>query len=79
MPAIFTLYERKLRSTHTELMKSVADELPCLVSGTIMVPMFADEEKGFESIDECLPQIHKFLCWNHVINSDKMWLKSHSV
>ena len=77
MPAMFMLHERKLRSTHNELMTCIARELPCLVSGTYVVPMVTDEEKGFEAIDQYLPKIRRFFCWNHIINSVKTWLKSH--
>ena len=31
----------------------------------------------FGAIDEFLPKIHRFLCWNHLINAAKMWLKHH--
>ena len=77
MPAMFMLHERKLRSTHDELMRVVASELSCLVSGKYMVPLVTDEEKGFEVIDDHLPKIRRFFCWNHIINAAKIWLKRH--
>ena len=77
MPAIFMLHERKLKSTHNELMSSTARELPCLVSGKNMVPKVTNEEKGFEAIEQHLPKIRRFFCWNHIINSAKRWLNSH--
>uniref|UniRef100_A0A1X7SVU8 MULE transposase domain-containing protein n=1 Tax=Amphimedon queenslandica TaxID=400682 RepID=A0A1X7SVU8_AMPQE len=77
MPAFFMIHERKLKSTHEELMKVVAVALPCLVNGSQTVPCVTDDEKGFELIDEYLPQIRRFLCWNHIINSSKNWLKNH--
>ena len=77
MPAMFMIHERKLKSTHDELMKIVASELPCLLHGTQTVSMVTDEEKGFVSIDEYLPKVCRFLCWNHIINAAKLWLKRH--
>ena len=77
MPAVVMIHERKLKNTHDELMKLVANELPCLLNGSQTVPMVTDEEKVFVSIDEHLPKVCRFLCWNHVINSAKHWLKGH--
>ena len=77
MPAIVMLHERKLSSTHAEMMRYIASELPCLATGKNIVPMVTDDEKGFEVIDEYLPKIHRLLCWNHALNSAKRWLKSH--
>uniref|UniRef100_A0A1X7THV4 MULE transposase domain-containing protein n=1 Tax=Amphimedon queenslandica TaxID=400682 RepID=A0A1X7THV4_AMPQE len=77
MPAMFMIHERKLKTTHDELMKIVAKELPCLVHGTQSVSMVTDEERGFVSIDEHLPKVCRFFCWNHIINSAKNWLKGH--
>ena len=77
MPAMFMLHERKLRSSHDQLMRVVAHEIPCLISGKLMVPLVTDDEKGFGAIEEHLPQVHRFFCWNHLINAAKMWLKRH--
>ena len=77
MPAMFMIHERKLRSTHDELMKIVAHELPCLLHGSRTVSMVTDEEKGFTSIDDYLPKVCRFLCWNHIISAAKHWLKGH--
>ncbi len=49
-------------------MKYNARELPCLVTGKHVVPIVTDKEKGFDAaIDEHLPKVHRFLCWNHLI------------
>ena len=77
MPAIFLIHERKLKSSHEELMKIVAKEVPSLLNGKNITPLVTDDEKGFEAIDNILPKVHRFLCWNHVINSAKMWLRQH--
>ena len=35
-------------------------------------------EKGFfEAIEFHLPNIRRFLCWNHAINAVKFWLRKH--
>ena len=77
MPAFFMIHERKLKSTHEELMKLIAVALPGLVNGSHTIPCVTDDEKGFEVIDKYLPQVRRFQCWNHIINSSKNWLKNH--
>lgn len=76
MPAMFLVHERKLRSTHNDLMTSIARELPCVVNGRHVIPMVTDEEKGFEAIEQHLHKVRRLFCWNHIINSAKAWLKS---
>ncbi len=78
MPAMFVIHERKLKTTHSEMMSIVAQEIPYLVRGNIGVPMVTDDEKGFlYAIDRYLPNIRRFLCWNHTINAAKLWLRKH--
>ena len=49
MPVMFAIHERKLKSTRTEMMKIVAQELPFLASNSTkkLVPLVTDDEKGF--------------------------------
>ena len=42
----------KLKSTHEEMMRIVANELHCLVNGDSVVPLVTDDERGFEAIEE---------------------------
>ena len=42
------------------------------------VPIVTDNEVGIcQAIDKCLPGVYRLQCWNHLINSVKMWLHSH--
>ena len=78
MPAIFMLHERKLRNNHDELMKIAAAQIPYFVKGKNIIPLVTDDEKGFtEAINDNLTNVRRFLCWNHVINSAKAWLRKH--
>ena len=77
MPALIMLHERKLSSTHSEMARFVASELPCLANGKNTIPMVTDDEKGFEIFDHFLPKIHHLLCWNHLLSTAKRWLKNH--
>ena len=80
MPVIFAIHERKFKSTHTEMTKIDAQELPFLASNSTkkLVPFVTYDEKGFfEAVDSHLPNIRRFLCWNHAINAIKFWLGKH--
>lgn len=78
MPIMFVIHERKLKSTHDEMMKIIAQQLPYLVDGTNKVPLVTDDEMGFTSaIDDHLLNVQRLLCWNHAINSAKVWLRKH--
>ncbi len=71
MPALIMLHERKLSSTHSEMARFVASELPCLANGKNKIPLVTDDEKGFEIFDNFLPKIHHLLCWNHLLKNVK--------
>ena len=78
MPAMFAIHERKLKVSHDEMMRIVAQQLPYLVDGTVKVPIVTDDEVGFTSaIDDHLRNVRRLLCWNHAINSAKVWLRKH--
>lgn len=52
MPVMLAIHERKLKSTHTEMMSIVARELPYLARGSSLVPLVTDDERGFfEAVD----------------------------
>ena len=58
----------KLKSTHEEMMRIVANELHCcLVNSDSVVPLVTDDERGFEAIEENLPKVKRLLCWNHAM------------
>ena len=69
MPAMFLVHERKLHSTHIQMMEVIASQLPSLVQGSSRIPMVTDDEKGFvQAVDKVL---------HHVINATKLWLRRH--
>ena len=78
MPTMFLLHKRKLHTTHLEMMQIVASQLPSLVHGKARIPMVTDDEKGFiHAVDQTLPNVQRFYCWNHIIISAKLWLRNH--
>ena len=79
MPVLFVIHERKLKTTHNEMMAIVAQEIPFLtITSARFVPIVTDDEKGFFEAVECnLHNVRRFLCWNHVINAVKFWLRKH--
>ena len=39
--------------------------------------MVTDDEKAFDIIESHLPKVCRLLCWNHIINGAKLWLRQH--
>ena len=76
MPAMFLLHERKLKSTHNELMRIFAKEVSCLVHGKYQIPFVTDDEKGFDAIDDNLPKVCHLYCWNHVLKCHQIMVEA---
>ena len=78
IPAAFMLYERKFQSAHEELMKFINLKIPSLSKLKSPIPIVTDDETGIcNAIDKCLPGVYHLQCWNHLINSIKLWLRRH--
>lgn len=78
MPAAFLVHERKFQGVHEEFMSFISVMIPSLSKLKEPVPIVTDNEVGIcQAIDKCLPGVHRLQCWNHLINSVKMWLCSH--
>lgn len=78
MPAAFLVHERKFQGVHEEFMSFVSVMIPSLSKLKEPVPIVTDNEVGIcQAIDKCLPGVYWLQCWNHLINSVKMWLCSH--
>ena len=45
MPAMFLVHERKLHSTHVQMMEVIASQFPSLVPGSSRIPMVTDDER----------------------------------
>lgn len=59
-------------------MKYIAECLPSLVNGHKVVPLVMDDEAGlFDAVGRHLTQVKRIICWNHLINSIKTWLRKH--
>ena len=72
IPAAFMLHERKF---HEEFMNFINLKLPSLSKLKEPIPIVTDDELGIcNAIDKCLPGVYHLQCWNHLINSIKIWL-----
>ncbi|XP_065896214.1 uncharacterized protein [Dysidea avara] len=80
MPIAFLLHERKLETSHAELMKFIASEFSTLgqVGHRDKFPLVADDEKAIcLAIDKNLPGIIRLRCWSHTIAAVTHWLRDH--
>ena len=79
IPLAFMIHERKTTKTHDifwQHIKSVCPEL----NTSKQVIIVTDQEKSIiDAIQRSFPNLQHFLCWNHVIQDCKRWLKSHGV
>ena len=76
MPALFLLHERKFQQCHQQLFKEAIKHVPALK--TVKHPIVTDEEKGIvNAVEDCLPNIVRVRCWNHIIRDVTRWLRAH--
>lgn len=78
VPAAFLLHERKVESAHENFMSLIKKDLPSLLSINSPVPIITDDEQSVcNAIDKILTGVILIKCWNHIINSVKLWLRRH--
>ena len=79
IPLGFLIHERKFRETHEFFFHEVRKEMPyfCSKQGT-SIPLVTDDERAlYEAAEGVLDNVYPLQCWNHLINSLKMWLRQH--
>ena len=79
IPLAFMIHERKTTKTHEifwQHMKSVCPEM----QSSKQVLIVTDQEKSItEAIHRSFPEMPYFLCWNHILQDCKRWLRSHGL
>ena len=70
VPAAFLLHERKFESTHEIFMSMIKKGLPSLVNIKSPILIVTDDEQG-------VCNAIRIKCWNHILNSAKLWLRGH--
>ena len=78
MPAMFLVHERKLHSTHVQMMEVIASQLLSLVRRSSRIPMVTDDEKEFlQAVDKLLHNVEILLlesCYQcHKTMAKKTW------
>ena len=80
IPVSFLLYERKLESSHEELMKFISARFPILgkSNNPVKFPLVTEEEQAIcMAIDKWLPGFVCLRCWNHTFSAARFWLRIH--
>ena len=78
VPAAFLLHERKFESAHEIFMSMIKKGLPSLMNLKSPIPIVTDDEQGVcNAIDKTLVGVTHVKCWNHILNSAKLWLRRH--
>ena len=70
------LHHRRDSSSHETLLKELKNKCPIINS--CKVAMISDRERSIiKAIDTELPMAYKFVCWNHIFQDIKHWLKKN--
>lgn len=78
IPAAYLLHERKFETAHKAFMTFIKKNLSSLSNVQSLVPIVTDNEKAVcNAIDKTLTGVVRLSCWNHIINSVKLWLRRH--
>jgi len=78
IPAAFLLLKWKFELTHDIFMAFIKDKLTSLDNLNPAVSIVIDDEKAVcNAIDKTLNGVVRVSCWNHIINSAKLWVRRH--
>ena len=78
IPLGFLIHEWKFKETH-EFFQEVRKEVPYFHGRRdTSIPIVTDDERAlYEAAEGVLDNVYPLQCWNHLINSLKMWLRQH--
>jgi len=79
IPLAFLLHERKLTATHDAFFRCIASLCPEINSASNVVMVTDSEVAITKAISDNFPDLNTFLCWNHILQDAKRWLRSHGV
>ena len=79
LPLAYMIHERKLQHTHEVLFQQIQSVCPQLGTATNIVIVTDNEPAIRNAIRTHFPDASLFLCWNHVLQDCKRWLRSHGV
>lgn len=76
IPLAFMLHQRKYQSIHEDFFRILRRKIPQLK--TSKVPIITDRERGIvNAISSELPSSNLLLCWNHLKQDFRRWLRNH--
>jgi hypothetical protein len=67
IPLAFMIHERKLTTTHVQFFNQMKSVCPEIGSATNLIIVTDQELSIRKAIVAAYPDVHMFLCWNHVI------------
>ena len=79
LPLAYMLHERKLEVTHDRFFRHMKTLCPELTTSTRVVIITDNEEAISNAIHENFPSLKHFLCWNHILQDCKRWLRAHGI
>jgi len=79
IPLAYYIHERKLQATHDEFFGHIRLICPQLDQSLNAVLITDNEAAITGSVNDNFPNLPAFLCWNHVLQDCKRWLRQHGV
>ena len=68
------IHERKFQKCHEQFIDLIKTKIPKLNSKHVCI--VTDREVSIiNAFKHCLPDAHVLLCWNHIFQDLKFWLK----
>jgi len=76
-PLAYLIHERKLSKTHDDFFRHISNILPELQTATNAIIVTDGEASIRTALHTHMPHIRAFLCWNHLLQDCKRWLRDH--
>ena len=74
IPLAFLTHDRNFQVSHEKLFTKLSEKIPNLKKKK--VPIIIDREKGINNAKKLSPNLGPILCWNHICQDIKHWVRS---
>ena len=76
IPLAFLIHDRKFQLSHEKLFSKLTEKIPNLKKKKVL--LIIDQEKGVNNATKLVPSLCPLLCWNHIWQDIKQWVRSHN-
>ena len=76
IPLAFFVHDKKFQVSHAKFFSKLTEKIPNLKKKE--VPLIMVREKGITNAAKLAPNLCPLLCWNHICQDIKYWVRSHN-